>query len=176
MPGFIIGNQDGRGPNPKAEFHRSHRWIIENLGVPSGISGGTATDSPRYYAKTLELPSLSLEEEIVDGGSVRYKLAKKATWDNITLTFYDVHGLFPVFHAWQKLIWTQERGIGLANDYKGRPSFLLLDGMGEKQQTYTLIGAYPVKVSHGEMSYATSDIKLLSVTYSFDWAEMELIT
>lgn len=177
MPGFIIGNgQSGPGPLANVEFHRSHRWVIHTLGIPASV-GGTRTATSafyRFYAKSLELPSLTLEEETVEGASVRYKFAKKAIWDNITISFYDVFGLYPALREWQKKIWTPERGLGLVNDYVGRPVFLLLDGQGTEQQRFELVGAYPSKISHGELSYASSEIKLLNVVFTFNWAEITL--
>ena len=72
MPGFAINNTptDTGSIDHKAEFHRAHRWRIENLGAPNigiGIFEGN------LYAHTLELPSLTFEDEKVAGADLKYK-------------------------------------------------------------------------------------------------------
>lgn len=170
MPGFAINQTDSSTSiDHQAEFHRAHRWQIENLGIPFSINASSVF-RPRLYAKTLELPSLSFEEEKVDGASLKYKFPKRANWDNITVSFYDVQGIHNRFHLWQQSIWTPEEGLKPAADFKGTAVFLLTDGSGEEMQRYTLVGCYPTKVSHSELSAASSEVKLLNVTYAFDYA------
>jgi len=189
MPGFNIGG-NGSGPSNLIRLHREHRWEIMDLGIPAGVSGvaqpggrsGTIARSPsqhtrnatKFYAKTLQLPSLSFENEEVKGAGHKYKFAREADWDDVTVTFYDTFGLYQQFKTWQDLIWTPENGIGLADIYKGHPSFALIDEQGKRIQRYNLKGAYPRKISHGDLSYTSSEVKLLSVTFSYDWAEIVL--
>ena len=176
MPGFIINDTPRLGNiDHKAEFHRDHRWRIDNLGVPIGI-GGTTTGTflPRLYAKTLELPSLSFEDELVDGASLKYKFPKRAIWDNITVSFYDVHGLHNVLREWQLATWSPEEGLKIANDFKGSAIFALTNGQGVAEQIYTIVGCYPTKISHSELSAQSSEIKLLHMTYAFDFATIEI--
>lgn len=181
MPGFSIIGSEQQSPKNDAEFHRAHRWYIRNIGLPgAGGSSGTRTRAgsagdPKLYAHTLQLPSLSFEEEKISGGASNYyKIAKRAVWDNVTIKFYDVYGLYKIYRDWQDKIWTPDEGIKKASDYKGQPVFVLTDGQGNDSQIYTLINAYPINVNHGELSYTSNDIKLLTVTYSFDYATFEL--
>ena len=140
MPGFAINQTDSSTSiDHKAEFHRAHRWRIQDLGIPAGSTTSTGTFRPRLYANTLELPSLSFEEEKVDGASLKYKFPKRANWDNITISFYDVHGIHNRFDQWTKSIWTPEEGLNPANDFKGSSVFLLTDGSVEKMQTYNIV-------------------------------------
>jgi hypothetical protein len=170
MPGFNIQGVDSNNINPKKEFHRSHRWVIESLGVPG------MQPEERLYAKSIQLPSLTFDEEkIKSGASVIYKIAKKANWQPFTIKFYDTFGMYKGFKKWQDKIWTPAMGIGLANEYKSRVILALTDGEGEVTQRYTAIGAYPKSITHGELSYESSDVKLLTVAYSYDWATIELM-
>lgn len=167
MPGFNIQGMNPLGIKHNTEFHRNHRWTILNLGVPG------AQPEERLYAKSIQLPSLVLDEEnIQSGAAVLYKIAKKAKWQDITVKFYDVYGLYEHFRKWQDRIWNPNQGIGLAANYKSLVEFALTDGMGEEKQIYTAYGAYPKSVTHGELSYDNSDIKLLTVTYSYDFAKI----
>jgi hypothetical protein len=173
MPGFSInGGGSGISPDNKAEFNRNHRWRIEKFGLPDGALAGNAGGARnlKLYAKSIQLPSLTFEEEKIKGANSYYKIAKRAEWQDVTVKFYDVYGLHKLFRAWQDEIWTEDDGIKGPSNYKGEPQFLLLGGTGSINQFFTLHGAYPKKVDHGDLSYDNSDIKLITVTYSYDFA------
>lgn len=173
MPGFVIGETaSANSIDHKAEFHRAHRWRIEKLGVP--ILNQILFEKSRLYAHTLELPSLSFEDEKVDGASLKYKFPKRAVWDNVSVSFYDVHGLHIGLREWQLEMWTPEEGLRPANEFKRSAKFTLTDGKGEVKQTYTLVGCYPTKISHSELSASSSEIKLIYITYAFDYATIEI--
>tara|TARA_R100001244_G_scaffold25113_3_gene25505 strand:+ start:13037 stop:13690 length:654 start_codon:yes stop_codon:yes gene_type:complete len=192
MPGFAIsGKEKGQNPNYKAEFHRAHRWMIEDIGVPMSSNsnnnvGGTQTRGGfnasgmaskgdlKLYAKSLKLPSLSFEEVKVNAGSLTYSFPKKAKWENVVVEFYDVYGLHQIFRDWQDKIWTPDEGMKIVDAYMGEPIFKLLDGQGKEQQKFTLKNSYPINVDHGELSYDSSDVKLLIVTYVFSHAVIEI--
>lgn len=192
MPGFNITGDSGPS-NKNVEFHRSHRWIIEDLGFPigsgsdtQGLPGSTRTRAASpgapagaaqlaLYAQSIQLPAVEFEEEKIESASLVYRVAKRANWKPVTAKFYDVWGLYQIFEEWQRKIWNVSRGIQAAVDYKGQPVFALTDGAGEVKQRYTLMGAYPSNITHGDLSYTESNVKLLVVTYSFDYAEVELL-
>ena len=183
MPGFkILGSETNAGPTNMQEFNRAHRWRILDIGFPvpagGGAGSGPAADKllgAGLFAKSLQLPSLSFEEEKVAGGATTYyKIAKRALWENVTVTFYDTVSLYDIFKKWQDKIWTPEDGIKKASDYKGVATFLLTNNEGDRAQTFKLRNAYPSKIAHGELSYTNSDIKLLTVTYSYDFAEISI--
>jgi hypothetical protein len=167
VPGFSIQGGAAFTPNSKAEFHRQHRWIIDNLGDPG-------MPIERLYAQSVQLPSLTFDEEqIKTGSTITYKIAKKANWQDFTIKFYDVYGLHKLFENWQRKIWNQTGGIGKASDYKSQVIIKLTDGDGATKQTYTAHGAYPKSITHGDLSYTSNEIKLLTVTYSYDYAVMK---
>lgn len=178
MPGFT-----GNGPNPKAEFHRQHRWIIQDLGIPSssgragqGIRGESKKRAElALYARDLQLPVLEFDIESIKSPSLEYKVARRAKWRNCTVSFYDVYGLYKEFEKWQQAIWTPRTGLKPAIDYKGQPVFLLRDGKGAPKQKFTLRGAFPQSIDHGELSYTNSEIKVLTVTYAYDYADVEIL-
>jgi hypothetical protein len=173
MPGFNIGGGDG--PDHKSEFHRAHRWRIVNIGFPGTPPITASQRRLTLFAQSIQLPSLSFEEEKVAGGASNYyKIAKRASWENVTVKFYDVYGLYKIYKDWQDKIWTPQDGIKFASDYKGTAEFILTDADGEKIQSYKLVNCYPTNISHGDLSYTSPDIKLLTVTYSFDYAEIDL--
>jgi hypothetical protein len=174
MPGFNIANAGGRDPSAVEEFHRAHRWAVLTLGEPDGVRGQATTQSgPQkfVFAKSLKLPNLVFDEELIHGGSSPYSIAKVATWQACEVSFYDVFGLYQVFKRWQELIWNPKDGLNVADEYKGQPQFALLDHKGNATFTFKCIGAWPQNVTHGELNYTSSDIKLLTVTFKYDYAE-----
>lgn len=173
MPGFSIGGI-GQGPSNKSEFHREHRWRVATLGMPTVSEIEGLTDRLISHVKSIQLPSLSFEEEKVMGSSFYYKFAKAAIWEDVTVKFYDVFGQYENLRAWQRLIWEPLAGLRPANIYKGQPEFELIGSTGIVAQTFKLINAYPKKISHGELSMESSAVKILSVTFSFDWAEITI--
>jgi hypothetical protein len=173
MPGFGI---TGDGPSHTIETHRTHRWRVVQFGYENVVGGATRNkgQSPLLYAKSLSLPTITFEEEKVNSSNLVYKVAKRANWQNVTLRMYDVYRHYQKIEAWRKKIWTPEQGIGLACDYKGQAIFIQYDGMGRTKRTYKLHGAYPSSINHGELSYTDSDIKIIEITYSYDFAEITI--
>lgn len=169
MPGFYVSGLPGpRDTNlnasPQPLF--SHRWKIEKLGpirFPDNL-----------YARTFQPPNLSFEEISVPGVSIDYKIAKKAIWNDITLTFYDLNDTYENLKEWIDLLYDQERvQISIANDHKDTSIFTLLDGGGDNLIRYTLNNSYPKELSHSALSYEESNIKTISLIISYDFATIE---
>lgn len=171
MPGFNIHDTGSRDPSATEEFHRAHRWAIETLGEPGGVTGATRSGAqPFVYAKSLKLPSLQFDEELIPGGSSNYSFAKVAVWQACEISFYDVFGLYSILKKWRELVWTPSGGLNVADAYKGNPRILLLDGNGNTTFSFELQGAWPKHLHHGELNYTSSEIKLVTVTFGYDFA------
>jgi hypothetical protein len=177
MPGFNIGGGAGGNnePNSQVEILRSHRWQIVTLGSPD-IRINRAT---LLYAKSLSLPGFSVEEEVVNGASLKYKFAKMVNWEDVSIEFYDVVGVFDDLKQWQDKVWTPATGIQPANSYKFRASFALTDGTGFNdgagvEEAFTLHGAWPKQLSHSPLSYESSELKLVSLVLSYDFVTFDL--
>lgn len=172
MPGFNIGGGAGgvSEPNSQVEILRSHRWQIVTLGTPD-IRVNRAT---LLYAKSLSLPGFTVEEEVVNGASLKYKFAKMVNWEDVSIEFYDVVGVFDDLKQWQDKVWTPATGIQPANSYKFRASFALTDGAGNNETEFTLHGAWPKQLSHSPLSYESSELKLVSLVLSYDFVTFDL--
>jgi hypothetical protein len=168
MPGFNIGSDASSEASITVTTHRSHRWRITSLGE------GLINKPTMLYAKSIQLPGFSIEEEIVVGASIKYKFAKTVNWEDVSLSFYDVMGMIGDMRTWQDKVYTNGEGINSANDYKKTSSFILTDGVGESTgPTFTLKNSWPKSISHSELSYDNSEIKLINMILSYDWAEIE---
>ncbi|MBW2149328.1 MAG: hypothetical protein JRI22_20190 [Deltaproteobacteria bacterium] len=175
MPGFKAAG-GLPGVNSKAEFHRVHRWVIEDLGFPIDIAHMASNPIEfRMYAQSITLPELQFETKPGPGASLDYPIAVKAVFDAVTIKMYDIYGLHKVFEKWQDKIWNQKDGIQAINEYAGRTKFQLIGGDGALMRRYTLSNAFPKHISHGELTYTSSDIKLLTITYAFSHMNIDHI-
>lgn len=177
MPGFNIGGGAGGNnePNSRVEILRAHRWQITQLGAPN-IKINPAT---LLYAKSLTLPGFNVEEEIVSGASLKYKFAKMVNWEDVSIEFYDVIGVFDDLRQWQDAVFTPQTGIQPASSYKMKASFVLTDGTGFSdgagvQEAFTLHGAWPKQLTHSPLSYESSELKLVSLVLSYDFVTFDL--
>lgn len=167
MPGFNIGSGNSGDPSPNTEVHRAHRWRIETLGALQNTGNF-------LYAKTLQLPNFSVDEETYIGASVKYKFAKVINWEDVTVTFYDVIGLYEQLFGWQNQVFTPNEGIKPADDYKEESRFVQTDGMGEQAgPRYILKNSWPKTISHSPLSYESSEIKLITLVLSYDYADIQ---
>ena len=179
MPGFNIGGNAQREPsNVEKDPFRVHRWRIVNLGVGgTGGSSGSIFRPPTLalYAKSLTLPSFNVEEEVVIGASVKYKFAKLASFEDVVITFYDTIGIYDGILDWQQDVWDKTNGVRMAERYKRNAQFCLTDGQGRDTGTvFLLIGCWPKQVSHSALTYDSSELKLINLTLSYDWAEFDV--
>lgn len=147
------------------DVHRSHRWAIYSI-------AGKVRDQ-WFYAKELTPPSISFEEEVVKGASVEYKFPKSVKYDDVPMTFYDVHGFYKELDEMHKGVWTPKKGIRPAAEFMGDTIFGTTDGSGVIIDQWTLKNSYIKELSHSPLSYGNTDLKTVSLVVSYTWAEYE---
>jgi hypothetical protein len=179
MPGFRIGRQGSGNLNDQnsldaslqgKDIKRTHRWRILKFGSIGGQPILTSDDL--LFAKSITMPSISFSEESVLGGSIPYKFATKPEFSDLEIAFYDLEGLEPKIRKWQSLVWSKEKGVGMANDYKDEVILYLTNGAGKQvDDSWKFVNAWPKTINHGALVYDNSDFKLVTITISFDWIE-----
>jgi hypothetical protein len=176
MPGFNIGGGNNREPSNTIEAFRNHRWRIMSLGA-DGTTGGVINSDKLVFAKSLQLPEFNVEEEMVTGAAIKYKFAKIVNWGDVVVTFYDVSGVYDGIMTWQGKVYSAQTGIGVADDYKKESRFQMTNGQGtEDGPLYVLKGSWPKVVNHSTLSYEDTELKLINLTLSYDWAEIRFLT
>lgn len=165
MPGFKIGGA-GDGPSSGIETLRQHRWLITKLG-PIGTEN-------LLVARDLVLPEYRIDRQEILGGLIYYKFAKSVKWEDISVTFYDTGKILDELCKWKQLVYDNSSGIKKHSPnggYKQDCIFELLDGTGSPLNTITAKNAWPASIAQGQLSYTSTEIKVVTVTLAYDFAE-----
>jgi hypothetical protein len=167
---FQIG---GIGPSNTTETLRNHRWLITQLGPTKGLA---------ILAKDLQLPDLSILQQEIMPGQNTYKYAKGTKWSDIQVVFYDDGKILEQINNWRARIYSAGTGIkshALSFGYKQTCVFHLLSGCTKTTESginsvnvIILIGAWPSNISLGRLSYTDSKIKEITLTLSYDYAQL----
>jgi hypothetical protein len=171
MPGFIvdtftgpIGGKTGNYSPRSTEYYYSYTWEIFKLFED-------IHNSALIHARDIDLPTFSANMDSIVGASLEYKWAKSVVWDDIKITWYDTVGLIEVMKKWRKTIWSQDKGLQVGSEYKKMSEISVYDSSWDNEIRWKLIGSWPKIIKHGSLTYTQSDVKLVEVTLSYDWAE-----
>lgn len=176
MPGFNITGDEPNArelPPHTLETNREHRWRIVQLG-PIDF------DNERFLAESVLFPNVDIQQQEINASLLTYKFAKNVRWDDVTITLYDTQSLYQSLELqWLNKVFTNIAGIRshaapMQSGYKQDTILELLDGDGRvlPGQTFTLKGSWPRRISHGNISFSSSAIKLLTLTIAYDFAEV----
>jgi len=170
MPGFnagAIGDPSGL-PLEQKPFY-TYTWELASLG---GFSPNKFL--PLISLRECTLPAFAFGKEEVQGASLNYKYASDVTWDDVRLTFYDMPRkgvlLQPILEGWSAEVWNCAAGIGYASDYKNDTKITVFNADKTAEYDWTMYGSWPSTIRDGELSYTTSDIKIVEVIVTYDWA------
>ena len=125
----------------------------------------------------------------MDGSSLVYKYAGMVTWEDIRITFYDTAagGYIPtsgvpgsaqiktstVLKNWRENVWSSKTGLQSPSDYKKWSTISIYTLDWSIRSIWTLHGSWPSVVKEGDLTYTSTDIKVIEVTISYDWAELD---
>lgn len=170
MPGFAVQNLGGLAGDSRAvstqEFIYNYCWEIFDLFE-------TQDKDLLVYAKEATAPVFSVGIENHQGTSLNYKFAKNVTYDDVKITFYDSVGLLRIMKNWRERVWTSDDGIKTAESYKKNSRLLIYPPTWNVNdcENWKLIGSWPSTIRHGDLTYTSSDVKLVEVTVTYDYAE-----
>ena len=132
-----------------------------------------------YMVKGASLPGKTLGEIDLNWMGMKYKIAGDATFEDITITFWNdipVPGGTPVrtkFINWMNTI-SNDAANTKGNHllYKCTVVIEQLDGMGLTTQKYSLINAHPKELSSIELSMDNPDtMEEFTVSFSYSYVE-----
>lgn len=174
MPGFNIqipSNLRRRPASERAEPTREYYYTY-TWSVPLIVGENTYSNPALIHLKEATTPTFQVEQERYIGASLVYHYAKSIAWQNITLTWYDTTGLIDYIIKWRKSIWTYEDGLKAATSYKKdtRLECSLPTDQGE-YYGWKLINSWPSQIRSGELTYTSSDVKVVKADITYDWAD-----
>lgn len=184
MPGFnvpspfegTIGETDIEAANEIRPF-TTYTWRIPFLfGEP--IKG----DSPIIFVKDATTPSFNAKRKEIQGSSLIYKYADSIIWDDIRLSFYDITSHYKksvssILEGWRKKVWDETNGIGTAGGVSSKVGGYKLDSQIDcytyddvLKERWTLKGSWPQSIRYGDLTYTESNVKLVEVVVTYDYA------
>ncbi len=169
MPGFMVNGIGGNGRFAKAteRYYYTYTWEFDN------ILGDN--DQILINAKDMTLPTFNTSKETVIGASLEYKFAKTVNWEDVKIVWYDCVGMLAILKKWKESVWTPDTGLQPASNYKRESTVSYYppdkeDGDDKDDVKYKLINSWPSLIRHGELTYTTSDVKIIEVSLTYDWA------
>ncbi len=171
MPGFRIPSAEGghrMASTSRREYYYNYFWEIIKLFEDTDNWNEA---SPLIALQDATLPTFTVNKETYQGASLEYKFAKSVTWEDIKVTWYDNAGLFPIMKQWRGNVWSPECGLSDANHYKRESRMEYYLPTGERNCRWVLINSWPSQIRHGDLTYTTSNVKLVEVTITYDWGK-----
>lgn len=145
---------------------RKFRWLFEIQQLPSG-------NIPPYFVKLASRPNLSVEETEINFLNGKTWIPGKASWETITVTFYDVatDDNIPLW-SWLATVYNFLHPVSLEQasmrrNYAGVAVLTLYDGCGAGIERWTMGDAWPQSVNFGELDYASSEEATIEVTLRY---------
>jgi hypothetical protein len=164
---------------PTLVFKRKFRWTFEIKEICQS-SGGTG-EVPPHYVKLASRPNISIEETEINYLNAKTWIPGKATWETITVTYYDVATnensklytwLATVYDFTSPLTTHQGKHRG---DYSGTGMLYLYDGCGVALELWTLKDVWPQAINFGELDYSSSEEATIELTLRYSQVSYEAL-
>lgn len=170
MPGFVVeGVGDWRSADTSLKPIYNYTWKIASL--------FEELSAAEILAKDISLPTFTVAKESVEGSSLIYKYAGMVTWEDVKVTFYDItvgsQKVSTILKKWRSSVWSTSFGIQSPQFYKKDSKIDIYDYQWEKQHTWTLHGSWPQSIKEGDLTYTSTDVKVIDVIISYDWAVLD---
>jgi len=173
MPGFIIAGSGGPAPivPGNRDWLRSHRFELINF------FGQIASSSPEFIAlRDVTMPDKKLKSIGIKTPGTTYKFASQAEYNELKMVFYGSRSLLTKCLQLADKPHNTRDGIRDYQEYKGQVTFQIRDtGAFEGDFSgieYDYKGAWVSQVTHGQISYSSSEIMAITVTIEFDFYEV----
>ncbi len=147
-------------------FKRKFRWVFQ-------INFCNNKKIPAYFVKTASRPDLSIEETEINFLNAKTWIPGKASWEAITVTYYDVATKDNVdLWSWiasvydftnPDCLWMNSKRSG----YAGVATLYLLDGCGNPVEYWQLGDVWPTSVKFGDLDYSNSETVDIEVTLRY---------
>lgn len=151
-------------------FKRKYRYTF----YVSQICGGR--DIPENFVKLASRPNISIEETEINFLNGKFWIPGKATWETITVTYYDVGGqnvnsIQPLY-SWLASVYEFNNPVTLqqgskTGDYSANATITMYDGCGNPMEKWELLDCWPQAINFGELDYASSEESTIELTLRY---------
>lgn len=188
--------------DPSVVLKRKYRWAFEletNCGGSGGGVSGTTIITPSFV-KLAARPNITIEETEINFLNQKMSIPGKATWETITVTYYDVGGggaagvQSSALLSWLATVYNFTKGGnannvipfaqssrlggigngGFSNGYAAKGTLNLYDGCGDIMETWTLENCWPQAINFGELDYSSSEEATIELTIRYSNAIYEV--
>jgi len=174
MPGFNVapfnGSYEGIGPSNNIETRRTNRWVMEFLGRGAGVFSQTEL----LLLESAGRPKFEIEELPMHHNQETVFFAGKHKFSPIKLKWYDAEQdpdiSKGVYHWVETVISIGTMNVAHPRFYKRNASIRMLDGTGQPNEVWSMIGCWPKDVDWGDLDYSSSKICMISCTMRYDRA------
>jgi len=168
--------------NTNLIFKRKYRWTFELTWNGKKIG--------KNFVKLASRPNLTIEETEINYMHGKMWIPGKASWETITVTYYDVAKAqgntgTTELYSWLASIYnfqstgsdsmkqTTIQGTGNNGGWAGSGVLDLYDGCGKSLETWTLAGLWPSAVNFGDLDYSSSEEVTIELTLRYYKATYE---
>jgi hypothetical protein len=157
-------------------FKRKFRWTF-SIEASCGI-GNTHT-IPEHFVKVAARPNINVEELEINFLNAKTWIPGKASWETITVTYYDVATAdnLPLWD-WLSSIYDFRNPVELhqaskRSNYAGVATLTLYDGCGSEIEVWKLHDVWPQAINFGELDYSSNDEVNIELTLRYSGVQYE---
>ena len=179
----VVDKQMGLGKIGSSSliFKRKFRWTMSI----AYCLEGTEKFVPEEFVKVGARPQVDIEETEINYLHGKMWIPGKATWQTMTVTYYDVAGdVTGLEHSaniaglfgWLASIYDITDPVNLymgskAADYQGEALILLYDGCGSALEGWMLQNVWPQSINFGELDMSSSEECTIELTLRYSNVE-----
>ena len=154
-------------------FKRKFRWTFK-------IEETCAGNIPEHYVKVAARPSLTVEETEINFLNAKGWIPGKASWETITVTYYDVAKGDGSDNLWNWLASVYNFGKekpsnqgSTRKNYAGKGILTLYDGCGKGVEEWTMEDLWPQAINFGDLDYSSSEECSIELTLRYSKVQYE---
>jgi hypothetical protein len=154
-------------------FKRKFRWTMKIIYCISGTQKTVAEEFVKIGAR----PQIDIEETEINYLHGKMWIPGKATWQTMTVTYYDVAGKAPGVNflglfGWIASVYdiTDPTKLYMGSrlsDYEGQANIFLYDGCGNALEGWLLNNVWPQSVNFGELDMSSSEECTVELTLRY---------
>ena len=163
---------------------RNYRFLVQFGRVDDG--GELSNSQPYWWAKSVKVPSFSVNSVEHDYLDNKYHFPGRTTWDDVTMALVDPSDpdAVKIILDMLRLSGYKVKGkddkspdlptIGKVKAANVTSVITMLDEAGKIIETWTMNNCFILSADLGEYDYSSDELRSISLTLKYDWATCEI--